>query len=141
MNKEPLIQLKDLRKYYPNKGGLISQVVDKIKAVDGVNLFVYPGETLGLVGESGCGKTTLGKLVLRLEEVTGGQIFFEGQNILEFDRIKMRQLRRQMQIIFQDPYSSLNPRQKVGKIIGARPSSFTALMPAKQSEEIWSLSS
>ena len=86
--------------------------------MDGVDLYILQGETLGLVGESGCGKSTLGRLMLRLEDVTDGKIYFKGENILEYDKKRLRQLRRDMQVIFQDPYSSLNPRKTVGKIVG-----------------------
>ncbi|MBW1697983.1 MAG: dipeptide ABC transporter ATP-binding protein [Deltaproteobacteria bacterium] len=112
-----LLEAKGLRLYYPIKRGLLGRTVGRVKAVDDVALFVRNGETLGLVGESGCGKSSLGRTLLRLEEPTAGYILFEGQNILDYDRQQMRLLRRQMQIIFQDPYSSLDPRKTVGKII------------------------
>jgi len=116
--EEVLLEVNNLKKYFPIKGGVFGRVVGNVKAVDGVSFYVNKAETLGLVGESGCGKTTTGKVVLRLEEATEGEILFEGRNILELGREEMRSLRREMQIIFQDPYSSLNPRMTVGNIIG-----------------------
>ncbi|MBW2056134.1 MAG: dipeptide ABC transporter ATP-binding protein [Deltaproteobacteria bacterium] len=112
-----LVVLRDLRKHYPVQHGLFSRTRAAVKAVDGVSLSIMRGETLGLVGESGCGKSTLGRLILRFEEPTTGSIYFEGRNILEFGRKQMRHLRREMQIIFQDPFSSLDPRKKVSSIL------------------------
>lgn len=117
--REMLVEVKDLKKYFPiSGGGIISRTVAHVKAVDGVSFDIRRGETLGLVGESGCGKTTIGKTLLRLQEPTAGKVLFEGKNIYDLGREDMRKLRREMQIIFQDPYASLNPRMTVGEIIG-----------------------
>ncbi len=113
-----LVQVRDAVKYFPIRGGVFLRQVAAVKAVDGVSLDIKPGETLGLVGESGCGKSTLGRLILRIEEPTSGDILFEGESILDYDRKKLRTLRRHMQIIFQDPFSSLNPRKNVAHIVG-----------------------
>ena len=114
----PLLEVRDVVKHYPITGGVFLRQIASVKAVDGVTLNILPGETLGLVGESGCGKSTLGRLILRLEEPTRGDILFQGQSILGYDPKKMRALRREMQIIFQDPFSSLNPRKSVAHIVG-----------------------
>jgi oligopeptide transport system ATP-binding protein len=115
---EILLEAKNLVKHFPLKGGVFYKEIAAVKAVDGVSLAIAGGETLGLVGESGCGKTTFGRAILRLEEPTSGDVFFEGQSILTYDKKKMQALRRKMQIIFQDPFSSLNPRKTVAHIIG-----------------------
>ncbi|HEY0029378.1 MAG TPA: ABC transporter ATP-binding protein [Bacteroidia bacterium] len=115
--KEPILQIKNLKTYFPIKKGVFGKATDFVKAVDDVSFDVYPGETLGLVGESGCGKTTLGRTVLRLIEPTGGEVIFDGINITQLNSKKMRDLRKDIQIIFQDPYSSLNPRITIGQAI------------------------
>ena len=117
-SRQPLVEVTDLRTWFPIRKGLFSRVVGHVKAVDGVSLTVQPGEVLGLVGESGCGKTTLGRSILRLVEPTSGSIRFEGQELVGMPRRALRPLRRQMQIVFQDPYSSLNPRLTVGRTLG-----------------------
>jgi len=121
MNKPkntPLVETRELVKHYPITGGIFMHEVASVKAVDKVSLSILSGETLGLVGESGCGKSTLGRLILRLEEPTRGDIFFRGESILGYDPKQMRSLRKEMQIIFQDPFSSLNPRKNVAHIVG-----------------------
>ncbi|MEW6524579.1 MAG: dipeptide ABC transporter ATP-binding protein [Bacillota bacterium] len=115
---EKLMELHKLVKYYPVTGGVFSRVRAWVKAVDGVDMFIRRGETVGLVGESGCGKTTLGRVILRLLPPTSGKVIFDGRDVFSLDREEMRKLRREMQIIFQDPYASLNPRMTVGDIIG-----------------------
>lgn len=114
----PLIEVENLKKHYPVRSGLWGRVRASVKAVDGVSLKIMEGETLGVVGESGCGKTTLGRLLLRLVEATEGRVVYQGRDVLNVGNRQMRELRRSMQIIFQDPYSSLNPRMTVGGIIG-----------------------
>jgi len=116
--QKALLEAVNIVKYFPIKGGVFLKEIAAVKAVDGVSLSIREGETVGLVGESGCGKTTFGRAILRLEEPTSGEIYFEGQSILDYDKKKMRALRKKMQIIFQDPFSSLNPRKTVAHIIG-----------------------
>ncbi len=113
-----LLEVRNLKKYFPMGSGLFSRRMGEVKAVDGVSLTMEGGETLGVVGESGCGKSTLGRSILRLVEPTDGEVVFTGKEILRLSHREMREMRRQMQIIFQDPYSSLNPRMRVGDIVG-----------------------
>jgi peptide/nickel transport system ATP-binding protein len=114
---EPQLKIKNLKMWFPIKKGFFGKTVDHVKAVDDVSFDVFPGETIGLVGESGCGKTTLGRSILRLIDPTEGSIEFEGVNILELNEKELRNLRKDIQIIFQDPYSSLNPRMTIGEAI------------------------
>ena len=115
---EPLVRVRDLRKWYGLRAGLFGRPRAFVRAVDGVSFDVAPGETLALVGESGCGKTTVGRAILRLVPPTSGEVRFAGQDVLALRGAELRRLRRQMQIVFQDPYSSLNPRMTVGAIVG-----------------------
>ena len=118
LTSSPLVEVRNLVKHFPITGGVFLREVAAVKAVDGVDLTINQGETVGLVGESGCGKSTLGRLILRLDEPTSGDILFQGESILGYDNRKMRTLRKEMQIIFQDPFSSLNPRKNVAQIVG-----------------------
>jgi len=114
----PLLAVEGLRKWYPVRGGLFGRPAAFVRAVDGVSFEIRKGETFALVGESGCGKTTVGRSVLRLVEPTGGSVRFEGRDVLALRGGELRRLRRHMQLVFQDPYSSLNPRMTVGAIVG-----------------------
>jgi oligopeptide transport system ATP-binding protein len=113
----PILSLENLKKYYPIKKGIISRIAFELKAVDGVNLDIYKGETLGLVGESGCGKSTIGRAIVRLEDPTSGRILFKGADITGYSTREMLKLRSKLQIIFQDPFSSLNPRKRIIDIL------------------------
>ncbi|OGL15264.1 MAG: peptide ABC transporter substrate-binding protein, partial [Candidatus Rokubacteria bacterium RIFCSPLOWO2_12_FULL_71_19] len=118
MAEQALLRIKNLKKYFPIRGGLFSREVARVHAVDDVSFEILKGETLGLVGESGCGKSTTGRCILRLIEPTSGEVWFGDRNVTTLDKRALRHLRRDMQIIFQSPYASLNPRMTVGSIIG-----------------------
>ncbi|MDA0890314.1 MAG: ABC transporter ATP-binding protein [Bacteroidetes bacterium] len=114
---EPVLTIKNLKTYFPIKGGFFGGITGQVKAVDNVSFDVYPGETLGLVGESGCGKTTIGRTIIRLEEPTSGEMLYKGKDIAKMNAKELRAFRKEVQIIFQDPYSSLNPRMTIGNAI------------------------
>ncbi len=115
---EPLLSVRNLVKYFPIHGGLLVRTVGHVRAVDGISFEIMRGETFGLVGESGCGKTTVGRTILRLNERDSGDVIFAGKDVYKVDSAELKKLRRNMQIIFQDPYSSLDPRMPVGEIVG-----------------------
>nr|WP_285850151.1 dipeptide ABC transporter ATP-binding protein [Paenibacillus sp. MER 78] len=115
---EPLMEVKNLKKYFPITGGVFQRHVGDVRAVDDVSFTIYKGESFGLVGESGCGKSTIGRTILRLLEKTDGSVLFKGQDVHKLSKQQLRSIRPQMQIVFQDPFSSLNPRIKVGEAIG-----------------------
>ncbi len=117
-NNDYLVEIQDLYMYFPVYAGIMKRKVAEVKAIDGISFFVRKGETLGLVGESGCGKTTTGRCILRLYDLTGGKIFYEGQDLTKLTERELRSFRRNMQLIFQDPYASLDPRMTCGDIIG-----------------------
>ncbi|MEX2646593.1 MAG: ATP-binding cassette domain-containing protein, partial [Gaiellaceae bacterium] len=115
----PLVEVENLRVWFPIKSGIVlDRHVGDIKAVDDVSLAIEHGETFGLVGESGCGKSTLGRAILRLYEPTAGRILFDGRDVTHLSERELRPLRRRMQMVFQDPFASLNPRHSVGRIVG-----------------------
>jgi oligopeptide transport system ATP-binding protein len=131
----PLLAVSNLVKHFSLRGGLLGREVDRVHAVDGVSFEIAAGETLGLVGESGCGKSTTGRCVLRLSEPTAGEIRFDGRDITRLGRSALRRLRREMQIIFQDPYASLNPRMTVGAIVGEALAIHRLARPGREFED------
>ena len=127
---EALLEVRDLVKHFPVGGGLLGGHAGMVRAIDGVSFSIRRGETLGLVGESGCGKTTTGRCILQLERPTSGEIIFEGTEVTSLSKHELRSMRRRMQVIFQDPYSSLNPRMTIGQIL-AEPIKVHRLVPEK----------
>ncbi|KZE50456.1 peptide ABC transporter ATP-binding protein [Brevibacillus parabrevis] len=116
--KKPLLEVQNLKQHFPIKGGILGRTVNHVKAVDDVSFTIFEGETLSIVGESGCGKSTTGRAILRLDEPTSGSVFFEGKDLLAMSKSQMRSMRKDLQVIFQDPFASLNPRQSVAQILG-----------------------
>lgn len=137
--QEPLLRVENVVKYFPVRDGVFARVVNHVRAVDDISLSLNKGQTLGLVGESGCGKTTLARVLLRLIPATSGRVWFNGQEVLSANPAQLRQIRRQMQLIFQDPFGSLNPRMRVGRIIAeplAIHNLFTPAERQKKAEEL-----
>ncbi|HWO74683.1 MAG TPA: dipeptide ABC transporter ATP-binding protein [Bacillus sp. (in: firmicutes)] len=113
LKKEPILKIQDLQQYFPIKGGILGRTVNYVKAVDGVSFSINAGETVSIVGESGCGKSTTGRAILRLDEPTGGQVIFQDKDLLSLPKRELRSVRKDLQVIFQDPYASLNPRRTI----------------------------
>lgn len=135
----PVLEVKNLQKYFPIKKGFFQKTVNHVKAVDGVSFHLNAGETLGLVGESGCGKTTVGRSILRLTEPTAGKVLYKGKDLGQMNRETLRKTRTSLQIIFQDPFSSLNPRMNVGEIIAEPMKNFQSLSRTEISRKVGDL--
>ncbi|MBT6913335.1 MAG: ABC transporter ATP-binding protein, partial [Rhodospirillaceae bacterium] len=132
---EPLLQVRDLKMYFPvTDGMLVQRTIAHVKAVDGISFDIMPGETLGLVGESGCGKSTTGRCILQLEKPTAGQILYHGADLNRMGRAELAAMRRKIQVIFQDPYSSLNPRMTIGAII-SEPMQVHNILPSEDARK------
>ncbi|MDH6348493.1 MULTISPECIES: dipeptide ABC transporter ATP-binding protein [Brevibacillus] len=132
--KKPLLKVQNLKQHFPIKGGILGRTVNHVKAVDDVSFTIFEGETLSIVGESGCGKSTTGRAILRLDEPTSGSVFFEGKDLLAMSKSQMRSMRKDLQVIFQDPFASLNPRQSVAQILGEA-LAIQNIVPANQRRE------
>ena len=131
-----ILDVQDLKKYFPIRGGVFQHTVGYVKAVDGISFPLKRGETLGIVGESGCGKSTAGRTILRLHEITGGKVLFNGKDIAKLSKKELRKKRLEMQMVFQDPYSSLNPRMTVGQIIGEALTDHKLMNKAQAKEKV-----
>ncbi|WP_026692243.1 ABC transporter ATP-binding protein [Peribacillus kribbensis] len=136
VSHQVLYSLKNVKKHYPIKGGIFKTVKNHVKAVDGISLDIYKGETLGVVGESGCGKSTLGRTILGLESATEGEMVFKGENISTKSQRQLKPFKREMQMIFQDPYASLNPKQQIGQAIEEALIIHTDLSSAERREKV-----
>lgn len=137
--KKSLIKLENVKKHYPVRSKVIKRIESYVKAVNGVSLEVYQGETLGVVGESGCGKSTLGRTIMQLEKMTEGNIIFDGHDITKLSRMKLKPYRRQLQMIFQDPFASLNPRQRIGNAIEEALVMHSSLSKKERQEKVKSI--
>lgn len=134
--KNVLVEINHLKQYFPIKGGILGRTVNHVKAVDDISFHIYEGETLSIVGESGCGKSTTGRALLRLDEPTGGDIHFQDKDVLGLNKSELRKLRKDMQVIFQDPFASLNPRQTVRQILGEALTIQAVIPKEKRTERI-----
>ncbi|NQX69739.1 dipeptide ABC transporter ATP-binding protein [Paenibacillus alba] len=138
-DKKVLVEINHLKQYFPIKGGILGRTVNHVKAVDDISFYIYEGETLSIVGESGCGKSTTGRALLRLDEPTGGDIHYQDKDVLGLNKRELRKLRKDMQVIFQDPFASLNPRQTVRQILGEALTIQDVIPKEKRTERIQEL--